>query len=212
MNPNWTILRRGQYKLLKDFLDKRASGSKVLDIGSGPSPFRDLYTRFNLISVDWEKQGIVDIVLNLENELPFKDESFDIITATNIFEHLYTFGAIIGSIKALKKGGWLVGSTPFLLAIHQAPNDYYRFTRFALERKLKEAGYQNIKIEEIGNAYEVVWHNARQLFMKTFEQKGWLAAKVSWNLLKFYWFIFGRFLSSVENKGMCLGYMFYAQK
>ncbi len=208
---NWTILRKEQYKLLKIFLDNCADGTKVLDIGSGPSPFRDLYSRFNLTSVDWQKQEIVDVVADLDDTLPFDNDIFDIITSTNTFEHLYTDKAIFDSIRILKKGGWIIGTTPFLLAVHQAPHDYYRFTKFALERKLKDAGYLNIKVVELGSAYDVVWHNTRQMFMKGFDQNP-VMAKISWNVLKMYWFIFGKFLSKIENKNMSLGYMFYAQK
>lgn len=208
---NWTILRRGQYALLKLFLDERPNDSVVLDIGAGPSPFRDLYTRFKLTSVDWEKQEIVDLVVDLDKEFPFKDESFDVVTSNNTFEHLYTDKSFFESYRVLSEGGWIVGSVPFLLAVHQAPHDYYRFTRFALERKLLDAGFKNIKVLEIGTAYDVVWHNTRQMIMKAFDKNRFIA-KISWNLLKLYFFVFGRFLSSVENKNMCLGYMFYGQK
>lgn len=84
-------------------------------------------------------------------------------------------------------------------------------SRFAVERKLKDAGYKNIKVVGIGTAYDVVWHTTRQMFMKAFE-KNCFMAKISWNLLKIYFFVFRKFLSSVENKNMCLGYIFYAQK
>lgn len=208
---NWTILRRCQFSLLRDFLDNQADGSLVLDIGSGPSPFRELYARFNLTSVDWKKQEMVDMVLNLDENLPFERERFDIVTSTNTFEHLYTDTALAEAQRVLKRGGWLVGSVPFLVAIHQAPHDYYRFTGFALKRKLLDAGFKDIEVKEIGTAYDVVWHNTRQLFMSAFDQH-WFIAKISWNMLKIYQFFFGRFLSSVENKNMCLGYMFYAQK
>lgn len=208
---NWTKLRREHYALLKSFLDKVPDNSEVLDIGAGPSPSRDLYARFKLTSVDWEKQEIVDLVVDLDKTLPFKDESFDVVTSNSTFEHLYTDKSFFESNRVLRKEGWIIGSVPFLIAIHQAPYDYYRFTRFLIERKLAEAGYRNIKVVELGSAYDVVYHTTRQMFMKLFD-KNWFVAKISWNLLKLYFLVFGRFLSSVENKNICLGYMFYGQK
>lgn len=208
---NWTILRQEQYKFLKDFFDRLPNGLHVLDIGSGPSPFRDLYERFDLVSVDWQKQEIVDVVADLDDRLPFGDGIFDMVTSTNTFEHLYTDNALFDSMRILKSGGWIIGTTPFLIAVHQAPHDYYRFTKFALERKLKDAGFVNVRVEEIGSAYDVVWHNLRQMFMKAFDTNR-IMAKISWNLLKIYFFVFKRFLSKVKNPNMCLGYMFYGQK
>ena len=208
---NWTILRKQQYNLLKSFLDRLPDNSKVLDIGAGPSPFRDLYARFKLTSTDWEKQEIVDTVMDLDKEFPFEDRAFDLVTSSNVFEHVYTDKSIFESHRVLKTGGWIVGSTPFLIAVHQAPHDYYRFTRFFFEKKMLEAGFKNVKVVEIGSAYDVVWHNSRQMFMKAFEQN-WFMAKISSNILKIYFLIFGKFLSGVENKNMCLGYMFYGQK
>lgn len=207
---NWTIARKKEYSLLKDFFSKIPDGSKVLDIGSGPSPSRDLYKRFNLTSIDWKQQEIVDKVVDLDKDIPFKDQSFDMVTSNSVFEHVYTTKSFEESYRVLKEGGWLVGSVPFLIAIHQAPHDYHRFTRFALERTLQR--FKNVRIVEIGTPYEVVYHTTRQMFMKVFDQKNWFLSKTSWWAMRLYWFVFGRFLSSVKNDNMCLEYMFFAQK
>lgn len=36
-------------------------------------------------------------------------------------------------LRVLKPGGVLIGSTPFLLGIHDAPHDYFRFTSHGLD-------------------------------------------------------------------------------
>lgn len=186
--------------------------SKVLDIGCGQSPSRDLYTRFNLTSIDYAQYELVDMIVDLDLTLPFLNEEFDVVTSNSVFEHLYTQKSISESFRVLKEGGRLVGSVPFLISIHQSPHDYLRFTRFYLERKLKDCGFKNIQIIEIGTPFEVVWHTTRQMFMKVFAQKNWFLSKTSWWAMRLYWFVFGKFLSTVKNKDMCLEYMFFAQK
>jgi SAM-dependent methyltransferase len=63
---------------------------------------------------------IVDIVdLNKIKELPYNDNLFDIVTATEVIEHLEDFRAIIREIyRVLKPGGIFVLSTPNIININ----------------------------------------------------------------------------------------------
>jgi len=65
--------------------------------------------------------------------LPCKKESIDTIICTDVLEHLSDpFIALLEFAQALKPGGNLLISVPFLLGEHQVPYDYFRFTRFGL--------------------------------------------------------------------------------
>jgi hypothetical protein len=41
-------------------------------------------------------------------------------------------------------------TVPFLWAIHDFPNDQYRFTPYALDRHLRKAGFQDVKMRALG--------------------------------------------------------------
>ena len=51
--------------------------------------------------------------------------------------------------KILKKGGILIGSSPFLYRFHGAPSDYLRFTKPFFNQLFKK-NFKVIKIENIG--------------------------------------------------------------
>ena len=52
-------------------------------------------------------------VINLDDPLPYLDESFDCITALDILEHTESFNENLGKLTAkLKRGGYMIVSTP----------------------------------------------------------------------------------------------------
>jgi ubiquinone/menaquinone biosynthesis C-methylase UbiE len=94
-----------------------------LDIGSGSGDLISLLkTKFNinskccdytdeLMQIPDQKVEIID--LNINKKLPYDDNSFDIITATEVIEHLEDFRAILREIyRILKPNGMIVLSTP----------------------------------------------------------------------------------------------------
>jgi hypothetical protein len=46
----------------------------------------------------------------------------------------------------LRPGGWLYVSTPFLIRIHEGPQDYWRWTPLGLEQHLVDCGFEREKI------------------------------------------------------------------
>jgi len=40
--------------------------------------------------------------------------------------------------RIIKKGGFFIGSVPFIYQIHAAPNDYFRFSKQFFELNLKK--------------------------------------------------------------------------
>jgi hypothetical protein len=52
--------------------------------------------------------------------------------------------------RILKPGSAFYIEVPFQWHVHEAPFDYYRFTRYGLERLLKDAGFEEIEISSNG--------------------------------------------------------------
>jgi len=52
--------------------------------------------------------------------------------------------------RVLVPGGLFFYTVPFLWAIHDFPHDQYRFTQFSLERHLRKAGFEHVKMEALG--------------------------------------------------------------
>jgi SAM-dependent methyltransferase len=217
----WTILRKAQYAFIREYISKISfPGLSLLDVGAGSSQFEDLYLSFKKTSIDFADYFGVDIIHNLEKGLPFKVNSFDIVASTNTFEHVYTSKELLCECyRVTKKGGMLIGSVPFQLRVHQEPHDYFRYTNFALEKMIANAGYSRIKIISLGTPNDLLkqttYHFHPQL-IDVARQKSILhyyTARVFWKIHTLLQdsivFVFGQLSPSMKYT---LGYGFVAYK
>lgn len=220
----WSLLRRAQYLFLSSELSAQSDSEIICDLGAGPGQFQKLLQRFQvLVSVDFFPYPGVEIVSNLEERLPFRKENFDIIIAMNTLEHIPDTDRLLSECRRiLKKRGVFIGSTPFLLGIHQAPYDFHRFTEFELTRLLDEAGFVDIEVVPLGTALD--WYKTSQshFFMKLFDVVRsmrqpiirlplYFLVKVLWNLEKIGAFVFAPLYRLNRDTAHTLGYGFVAK-
>ncbi len=88
---------------------------------------------------------------DLEDKLNFEDDSFDNVIIFNVLEHVYNVNNAIKEIyRCLDKDGKIIGSTPFIHRIHNAPGDYNRYSEQFYEKILKKNNFKEISIEVYG--------------------------------------------------------------
>ena len=58
----------------------------------------------------------------------------------------------------MRPGGALILSVPHLSEIHEAPHDYFRYTRFGLESLMELAGLEVDRVEEAGGLLSFLLH------------------------------------------------------
>jgi SAM-dependent methyltransferase len=136
---------------------------KLLDIGCGKMPYRDYILEnsdvIGYIGMDIETATAYDKNISPDYywdgaNMPFDDEKFDTAFATEVLEHCPDPATVLNeTYRVLKPGGVFFFTVPFLWNLHEVPNDEYRYTPFALERLLSEAGFINIQIKATGG-----WH------------------------------------------------------
>ncbi len=109
---------RGPY--LKEWIGQ---GKRVLDLGCRDGMLTKIYAEGNeVVGVDIdrdaltltkERLAIETRWLDLNGEWPFPPESFDVIVACEILEHLYFLPPVLENIFcSLKPGGLFIGSVP----------------------------------------------------------------------------------------------------
>ncbi len=129
---------------LESFLKPHSSNAYTLDLGCANSPYSKWFT--NRVGSDIAAGDGVDVVADAHN-LPFADEEFEQILATEVLEHLHTpQKAIAEMIRVLKPGGKLILTTRFVFPIHDAPHDYYRYTKYGLQHLFKD--WEIVSLEE----------------------------------------------------------------
>ena len=99
------------------------AGKKILDLGCRDGMLTQFYAKNNqVLGVDIDRRalelahqkcGIETMWLDLNSEWPFQEQSFDIIVACEIIEHLYVLDQFFEKVQAtLKPGGMFIGSVP----------------------------------------------------------------------------------------------------
>ncbi len=88
-NPNWLILRRRRQIFETGLSQLPAHGLSVLDIGGRLQPYRSLLgsRAKNYIAIDVHIAPLVNVGAAVE-ALPFRDEQFDFVICTQVFEYL----------------------------------------------------------------------------------------------------------------------------
>lgn len=135
----------------------------ILDIGCGEMPYRkDILSNSNVSKyIGLDINGALEYRKGVKPDyfwdgikMPFEDWSFDSGFATEVLEHCPDpFLTLTEINRVLKPDSPLVLTVPFLWPTHESPNDYYRFTPFALKKIIESAGFKEIEIVGLGG-----WH------------------------------------------------------
>lgn len=138
-----------------------ARGS-LLDLGCGKVPFFEAYREYvsDTTCVDWpgspHNNIHIDHFCDLAQPLPFADAQFDTLLSSDVVEHLPDPALAFCEMgRILRPEGVLILNTPFLYMLHEVPHDYYRYTRYSLERLTALAGLEVVELREIGGIVDV---------------------------------------------------------
>ena len=146
---------------LWSLLDQHVTGP-CLDAGSGRSPLKQrlLDRGVQVLSIDVEdRTGEVDLVADVQNMPEVADASQQAVVCTQVLEHVpRPWDAVRELARVLRPGGVLILSVPHLSAIHEAPHDYFRYTRYGLTALLEEAGLRPVEVREAGGLVSFLAH------------------------------------------------------
>jgi SAM-dependent methyltransferase len=149
-------------KSVVEFASALPGSSRVLDAGAGEATYSRFFQKHRYCGVDlgigdatWH-YGNLDAVADLA-ALPFRAGCFDASLNIVTLEHVGNPGVVLKEIaRVLKAGASLLLVVPQEWEVHQAPHDYYRFTRFGVQRLLEEAGFIQIAIEPVGGYFRLL--------------------------------------------------------
>jgi SAM-dependent methyltransferase len=136
--------------------------ARVLDAGAGEGQYRRHFARSRYCGVDlavgdsaWDYSRL-DAVADL-NALPFRAATFDAALHIVTIEHLREPGCALAEIaRTLTPGGMLLVAAPHEWEVHQAPHDYFRYTRYGLAYLLEKAGLEVCEIRPAGGYFRLL--------------------------------------------------------
>jgi SAM-dependent methyltransferase len=142
----------------KDFLYDESKKIKTLDVGCGNKPYRDLFDDCEYNGMDYSDTGAEPDIIGSAMEMPFEDESYDLVFSTQVIEHLTEPQQMVNECyRVLKPKGVLILTGPFYWPLHEIPNDFYRFSRYGFENLLNKAGFQDIAIIANGGTWAQIF-------------------------------------------------------
>lgn len=136
--------------------------ARVLDAGAGEGRYAPEFRKQRYVGVDlgvgdetWNYRRL-DAVADL-NALPFPSGCFDAAINVVTLEHLREPAAALREIgRTLRPGGRLLLVAPHEWEVHQAPHDYFRYTRYGLAHLLEGAGFGEIEIAPAGGYFRLL--------------------------------------------------------
>jgi SAM-dependent methyltransferase len=121
---------------LESFLQQHATSEFTLEIGAGRLPYKEWFPNRVAMDINYYSHNHVQADAHC---LPFSDGAFNTVLCTEVLEHLHTPSLALKEMRrVLAPGGKLILTTPFAYPIHDAPGDYYRYTRFGLTYLLRD--------------------------------------------------------------------------
>ena len=150
---------------------------RILDIGGKD---RGAFSKPRHQVDEWVVADIVssnnpDIVLDVCNMHMIPDASFDVVNATELFEHVeHPEQGLRECARVLKPGGTLIASMPFLFPIHADPTDFQRWTAFKWKKELSELEFTIDQLLPIGGFFMVAADMFKHLTRTTPRPIRWL--------------------------------------
>lgn len=138
------------------------AGARLLDAGSGEGQYRHYFAQQRYCGVDlavgdatWDYSK-VDALADL-TALPFREGTFDAAVHIVTIEHLREPARALAEIgRSLVPGGLLLIAAPHEWEVHQAPHDYFRYTRYGLAYVLEQAGFEVREMSAAGGYFRLL--------------------------------------------------------
>lgn len=131
-------------KSLKNFIDRYVHDQTItINLGSGNTKISQ-----DIINIDIFSYDNVDIVCDIK-DLPFKDNSIDIIMNNAVLEHVPYPQKVVDEIyRVLKPNGLIYTQFPFMQGFHASPFDFTRVTEEGI--KILHKDFKPIEIKPYG--------------------------------------------------------------
>jgi len=144
------------------FADSLPAAARVIDAGAGECQYAGHFGQHRYIAVDlgigdaaWDYRKL-DAIADL-TALPFPSASFDACLNVVTLEHVKEPARAIEEMaRVLTPGGRLLLIVPHEWEVHQAPHDYFRYTRYGVAWLLERAGLSVLEIRPVGGWFRLM--------------------------------------------------------
>jgi SAM-dependent methyltransferase len=178
INPFY-ITRRQLYLKIADFASRTKITEKILDVGCGAKPYRNLFLTPSYLGIDVKGGGLRDRTKQVDKffdgkKIPYSDKLFSVCIATEVLEHTPIPDILISEMnRELVPGGKLFVSMPFVWPEHGLPFDFQRFTKEKHAILFKKAGFKITNLNSTTGIFGTVGQLLSNDFYEAINRKVW---------------------------------------
>ena len=160
INHSRYFIRQAILKGISEFIPNLKG--KLLDFGCGSKPYQSLFEVEEYIGLDFKGEGHSHENENIDvyydgKTIPLNNNSIDAIFSSEVLEHIFNPNEILQEFhRVLKPGGKVLITCPFVWSEHESPNDYARYTQFALKHLFESNGLKIISMKKNGNFAQAI--------------------------------------------------------
>tara|TARA_Y100000992_G_C21153037_1_gene437180 strand:+ start:145 stop:777 length:633 start_codon:yes stop_codon:yes gene_type:complete len=193
---------------------KKRKDPKILFVGSG-GELNQYVKNFSsyLYSIDIDPSRKPDQIIDLTDPnfcQNYLGEKVNLVCIFEVLEHTKNPSLAIKNIyNLIDKDSVVLLSTPFIFNIHDAPNDFFRFTRYGLKEIFKE--FSKVEIKEKNGWLESIF----VLIMRIKKSRSFLNKILGNSFLLLYFFLYPLILiiqSIFKTNSLTTGYYLKAIK
>ena len=181
--------------LIENVLDEEIKDKRILEVGSryvngSVRPFIERLNPKEYIGVDIESGKYVDIICPAEKLVErFGEESFDVVIATELLEHVKDWRIVITNMKkVLKTSGYIYITTRSLgFSFHSYPYDFWRYEMDDMRRIFFDFKILNLQSD----------HGPPGVFLKAIKPEKYLPMSLS--SLELYSMTIGKRTKSIPD-------------
>ena len=144
---------------LSAFAAEMPGGSLVLDAGAGESRYGPVFAAHRYLAMDnsvgdpsWDYSAL-DLIGDLQ-QIPLSAGAFDAVISVVVLEHTREPKEVVAEMaRVTRPHGKLFLVVPNQWEVHQAPNDFFRFTEYGVAHLMTAGGFRVVRIEAVGGFF-----------------------------------------------------------
>lgn len=139
----------------------------VLDAGAGSSPYHDLFAHAHYESADHlpnKNEKVPTTYVCDLRQIPVAGDRYDFIVFNQVMEHLPDPSATLAELfRVMKPGGQMIFSAPLFYEEHEAPYDFYRYTRYGVQHLFQDCGFEIERLDWLEGFFGTVGYQLRTI-------------------------------------------------